>query len=223
MNIKNAYHSMESIEKSSNLEEVNALLKDWIVDFCFQLQERFSSLDADDFYQIIMEYIWGNKIYFFSLKTENQKKHIKQKVFDEIKKWNLIDENVSKISSKKFEKLAEDCIKNGVQFEKEILQALSEDEKIQEQVLKDGLGESKSLIKDFFDDLSDWQALELLEQCIGKTTKQEQLLLSLYYEQNLTYKQIATIMDLSIARVHQIVTKAISTIRLELYKKSFIS
>lgn len=214
---------MESIEKTSSFEEVDVSLKDWIVDFCFQLQERFDSLDADDFYQIIMEYIWGNKVYFFSLNMDFQKKHIKQIVFDEIKKWNLIDTNVSKISSKKFEKLAEDCLKNGSQFELEILQALSEDEKIQEQVLKEGLAESHNLIKDFFCDLSEWQALELLGNCIEKTTKQEQLLLSLYYEQNLTYKQISIITDLSSARVHQIVTKAISTIRLELYKKSFIN
>ena len=52
-----------------------------------------------------------------------------------------------------------------------------------------------------------------LIQAIQKLTDREQLILSLYYEENATLKEIAAILDISIARVSQLQGRAIAKLR----------
>lgn len=60
------------------------------------------------------------------------------------------------------------------------------------------------------------QSMQMRQQVIAAYTnlpEREALVLSLYYEQELTYKEIAEILDISTPRVHQIHAQAISRLR----------
>lgn len=53
----------------------------------------------------------------------------------------------------------------------------------------------------------------LLEQAIQKLSKREQLILSLYYKEEVTLKEIAAILDISIARVSQLHGRSIAKLK----------
>jgi RNA polymerase sigma factor for flagellar operon FliA len=57
------------------------------------------------------------------------------------------------------------------------------------------------------------QLQEVISSAIGRLPERQALILSLFYEQDLTYREMADILDLSIPRVHQIHAEAISRIR----------
>lgn len=55
-----------------------------------------------------------------------------------------------------------------------------------------------------------------LTRCIRKLNEREQLILSLYYKEEATLKEIAAILDISIARVSQIHGKVIAKLKLSM-------
>lgn len=57
---------------------------------------------------------------------------------------------------------------------------------------------------------------EVLAKCIKKLNEREQLILSLYYKEEATLKEIAAILDISIARVSQIHGKIIAKLKLSM-------
>lgn len=57
------------------------------------------------------------------------------------------------------------------------------------------------------------QIRSLIATAIGKLPERQSLILSLFYEQELTYREIAEILELSIPRIHQLHAEAISRIR----------
>lgn len=57
---------------------------------------------------------------------------------------------------------------------------------------------------------------QLLKEAIDKLPEKERLVVSLYYYDELTYKEIAQVMDISESRISQLHTKAISRLRLSL-------
>lgn len=63
------------------------------------------------------------------------------------------------------------------------------------------------------------EKIELLAAAIAKLNQGEQLLISLYYQEELNQKEIAEVMDLSPARVSQIHKKAINRLRGSLSRK----
>jgi RNA polymerase sigma factor for flagellar operon FliA len=78
--------------------------------------------------------------------------------------------------------------------------------------------ELKDTIKDTSIVSAEEQMLEVehkqaLQVGIQKLTEREQLLLSLYYKEELTLREIAEVLDVSIARVSQIHGKTISKLK----------
>ena len=69
-----------------------------------------------------------------------------------------------------------------------------------------------ALIRLFLPPLTEERRKELVE-AIKRLSEREQLVLSLYYEEDATLKEIAAILDVSIARVSQIHGRAIAKIR----------
>lgn len=61
--------------------------------------------------------------------------------------------------------------------------------------------------------LQEREVLEVLTQAISRLRKNEQLVLSLYYEKNLRMKEIAQVLEVSEARVSQIRTRALHELR----------
>ena len=61
----------------------------------------------------------------------------------------------------------------------------------------------------------------VLADGISKLRKNEQIVLSLYYEKNLHMKEIAQVMDISAPRVSQIHTRAIE--KLQAHMRSYMS
>lgn len=64
---------------------------------------------------------------------------------------------------------------------------------------------------------------EGLSKAIDSLGEKEKLVISLYYYNGLTYKEIGKIMDLSESRISQIHSKAISCIKNELQKNGFLN
>ena len=59
---------------------------------------------------------------------------------------------------------------------------------------------------------------EIVTQAIASMKENEQLVLSLYYEQNLKMKDIATVMDITPPRVSQIHARAVQKLKIILEK-----
>jgi RNA polymerase sigma factor FliA len=64
--------------------------------------------------------------------------------------------------------------------------------------------------------LTDKEQVELLAAAIDKLPSREKLLLSLFYYEELTKKEIAELMKVSAARISQLHTRAIERLRLTL-------
>lgn len=60
---------------------------------------------------------------------------------------------------------------------------------------------------------------QILAKAIKRLTEREQLILSLYYQEEATLKEIAAVLDISIARVSQLHGKAIAKLRADIQKE----
>ena len=60
---------------------------------------------------------------------------------------------------------------------------------------------------------------QILAKAIKRLTEREQLILSLYYQEEATLKEIAAVLDISIARVSQLHGKAIAKLRADIQKR----
>lgn len=60
---------------------------------------------------------------------------------------------------------------------------------------------------------------QILAKAIKQLTEREQLILSLYYQEEATLKEIAAVLDISIARVSQLHGKAIAKLRADIQKE----
>lgn len=67
--------------------------------------------------------------------------------------------------------------------------------------------------KNPFEEYANEEQIELLQEAIGDLPEKEQLVLALYYNEDLNLKEIAAVMDLTESRVSQLRTKAISMLR----------
>lgn len=74
--------------------------------------------------------------------------------------------------------------------------------------------EDKSIMPDFV--LEEHEKKEILTKAINKLQKNEQIVVSLYYVENMLLKEIAQVMNLSEPRISQIHTRAIEKLRKEL-------
>ena len=66
------------------------------------------------------------------------------------------------------------------------------------------------------DDLTKKEMKEIISEAIACLPKKEQLVLSLYYYDELTLKEIAKVLDLTESRISQIHSKAIISLRTKL-------
>ena len=66
------------------------------------------------------------------------------------------------------------------------------------------------------DDLTKKEMKEIISEAIAGLPKKEQLVLSLYYYDELTLKEIAKVLDLTESRISQIHSKAIISLRTKL-------
>jgi len=62
---------------------------------------------------------------------------------------------------------------------------------------------------------------EFLIECLKQLPEREQLVLSLYYDQNLTFKELGKVLDVSESRICQLHARAIMTLRSRLKKLAF--
>ena len=78
--------------------------------------------------------------------------------------------------------------------------------------IKDSISDKEAV--DVEEALLETERLQALTTCIKKLGEREQLILSLYYTEELTLKEIAEILEISIPRVSQIHGKMVAKLRL---------
>lgn len=136
-------------------------------------------------------------------------------------KSKLIEDTISKLESKYGNKISNEDISLELNMSvEEVEKTLSETSTFNlvslDEVLLNNDINNKNEINNPENVFENKELIKVLSECINSLSKKEKLVISLYYYEELTYKEISKILDVSESRISQIHSKATLSLRSKL-------